>query len=182
MFFHGWYDLIRLLIVGVGAYVGLVGLLRVTGKRTLAKMNAFDLVVTVALGSTLATVLLSSEVSLVEGLFAFALLCGLQYVVAKASIRSKSFQRLIKADPTLLFFRGHFAAAPMRAERVTEEEILSAVRAQGIADLGSVDAVVLETDGSFSVIAGGSSQAVNTLRYVRGADQGDQDGSPLEVT
>lgn len=169
MLFHDWYDLLRLFIVGICAYVGLVGLLRITGKRTLAKMNAFDLVVTVALGSTLATVLLSSEVSLVEGLFAFALLCGLQYVVAIASIRSQRFQKLIKADPSLLFFRGRFVADTMRAERVTEQEVLSAVRSQGLADLDAVDAVVLETDGSFSVIAGGRTSAVDTLRFVSGA-------------
>ena len=144
MIFHDWYDLFRLLIVGVCAYAGLVGLLRVTGKRTLAKMNAFDLVVTVALGSILATVLLSHEVSLVEGLFAFALLCGLQYVIAMASIHSPRFQKLIKADPSLLFFRGRFISATMRKERVTEWEVLSAVRSQGLADLDAVDAVVLE--------------------------------------
>lgn len=53
MFFDGWSDLLRILVVGSLAYAGLVGFLRVSGKRTLAKMNAFDLVVTVALGSTL---------------------------------------------------------------------------------------------------------------------------------
>lgn len=174
MLFDGWHDLLRLLIVGVCAYVGLVGLLRMTGKRTLAKMNAFDLVVTVALGSTLATVLLSSDVSLAEGLTAFALLCGLQYVVAKASIRSERFQKLIKADPSLLFYRGRFLSVPMRAERVTAEEVLAAVRAQGIADLDSVDAVVLETDGSFSVVAGGRGEGVDSLRFVCGADQEDR--------
>lgn len=176
MIFDGWDDLFRLLIVGVCAYAGLVGLLRVTGKRTLAKMNAFDLVVTVALGSTLATVLLSSEVSLVEGLFAFALLCGLQYVVAMASIRSERFQSLIKADPSLLFFRGRFLSATMKTERVTEEEVLAAVRSEGIADLDTVNAVVLETDGSFSVIAGERAPATTTLRYVRGVETSAGEG------
>lgn len=177
MLFHGWYDLFRLLIVGVCAYIGLVGLLRVTGKRTLAKMNAFDLVVTVALGSILATTLLSSEVSLAEGLFAFALLCGLQYAVAVASIHSRRFQKLIKADPSLLFYRGQFVTATMRSERVTEEEVLSAVRSQGMADFGAVDAVVLETDGSFSVVAGGPSPAATSLRFVDGAPLTDREGS-----
>ena len=88
MLFDSWYDLLRVLIVGVCAYVGLVALLRLTGKRTLSKMNAFDLIVTVALGSTLATVLLSGDVSLAEGMLALALLCALQYAVAFASVRS----------------------------------------------------------------------------------------------
>ena len=67
MFFDSWAGLLRVLVVGTLAYAALVLLLRVTGKRTLSKMNAFDLIVTVALGSTLATVLLSKDVALAEG-------------------------------------------------------------------------------------------------------------------
>jgi uncharacterized membrane protein YcaP (DUF421 family) len=58
MFYDGWFRLVRVLVVGSCGYVALIALLRISGKRTLAKLNAFDFVVTVALGSTLATVLL----------------------------------------------------------------------------------------------------------------------------
>jgi uncharacterized membrane protein YcaP (DUF421 family) len=64
----------------------------------------------------------------------------------------------------------------MRNERVTEEEILAAIRAQGIADPSSVDAVVLETDGTFSVVSGGQGPVVGSLRHVRGA--ADHGASP----
>ena len=64
IFFNGWSVLGRTLLIGVLAYVSLVFMLRVSGKRTLAKMNAFDLVVTVAIGSTLATIVLSRSVAL----------------------------------------------------------------------------------------------------------------------
>lgn len=67
MFFEDWFGLLRVLIVGCCAYAALVATLRISGKRTLSKMNAFDLVVTVALGSTLSTVLLTKEVPLTEG-------------------------------------------------------------------------------------------------------------------
>jgi uncharacterized membrane protein YcaP (DUF421 family) len=157
MLFDGWSDLARLLVVGALAYAGLVLILRTTGKRTLSKMNAFDFVVTVALGSTLATALLSSEVSLSEGLLAFALLCALQYGVAFASTRLGWFKDIVKAEPRMLFFRGRFLADAMRKERVTRDEVLAAVRASGDGDLSVIEAVVLETDGSFSVVetAGG---------------------------
>ncbi len=65
--FDGWVGIFRVAAAGTVAYLTLVLLLRISGKRTLSKMNAFDLVVTVALGSTLATVLLSSSVALAEG-------------------------------------------------------------------------------------------------------------------
>ena len=67
LFFGGWAELGRTILVGVPAYLTLIVFLRVSGKRTLSKMNAFDLIVTIALGSTLATVMLSKDVSLVEG-------------------------------------------------------------------------------------------------------------------
>jgi uncharacterized membrane protein YcaP (DUF421 family) len=176
MFFDSWYDLLRILIVGTCGYVGLVLLLRVTGKRTLAKMNAFDFVVTIALGSTLATLLLSSEVSLAEGVFAFVLLCALQYGVAFAALRSKRFERLIKSEPSLLLHRGHTLPGVLKKERVTEEEVLAAVRERGFADLQSVGAVVLETDGSFSVLGEGASMPADTLRNVAGAEASKERG------
>ncbi len=74
IFFNGWAVLGRTLLIGVLAYLSLIIMLRVSGKRTLAKMNAFDLVVTVAIGSTLATIVLSKSVALAEGLLALALL------------------------------------------------------------------------------------------------------------
>lgn len=88
MLFQRWSDLGQVLATSLLVYPTLVLVLRVSGKRTLAKMNAFDLVVTVALGSTLATILLSADVSLAEGLLALVLLVGLQLAVAWVSVRS----------------------------------------------------------------------------------------------
>lgn len=86
MFFNGWSHLIRTLVVGVLAYVALVLFLRISGKRTLSKLNAFDLVVTVALGSTLATILLNQDIAPAQGALAFLLLIGLQFIVAWLSV------------------------------------------------------------------------------------------------
>ena len=176
MFFDSWAGLGRTLIVGVLAYASLVLLLRVSGKRTLSKMNAFDLVVTVALGSTLATILLSKDVALAEGLVAFATLIALQYAIAWLSVRSATVGDLVKAEPTLLFHHGEFLRGALRRERVTEGEVRAAVRQQGIGALAEVAAVVLETDGSFSIVqrAPGGSDHASALAGVRGA--GDKQG------
>jgi uncharacterized membrane protein YcaP (DUF421 family) len=152
MFFDNWFGLFRTLIVGVLAYAALVATLRVSGKRTLSKMNAFDLVVTVALGSTLATVLLSKDVALLEGILAFVLLIGLQYIIAWLNVRSAWVRSLVKSEPALLVYRGRFLHGALQKERVVQEEIEAAVRQQGIAAMDEVEAVVLETDGSFSVV------------------------------
>ncbi|MDG6110348.1 DUF421 domain-containing protein [Dactylosporangium aurantiacum] len=134
-------------------YPFLVALVRGSGKRTLAKMNAFDLVVTVALGSTLATIVLSRDVSLAEGTAALVMLVGLQLVATWLAVRFRPVRRLLKSEPTVLLRDGEMLHQVMRAQRVTEGEVAQAIRAQGIGDLAAVAAVVLETDGSFSVIA-----------------------------
>lgn len=150
--FGGWESLLRTAVVGVCAYVALIVLLRVSGKRTLSKMNAFDLIVTVALGSVLATILVSKQTALAQGVLAFALLISLQYVIAWLSVRSKVISDLVKSEPTLLLHRGDFLRGAMRAQRVHESEIRQALRGQGLDDLAEVDSVILENDGSLSVV------------------------------
>ncbi len=145
-------SLIRILVVGIGAYAALVGVLRLNGKRTLSKMNAFDLVVTVALGSTLATVLLSKDVPLVEGVAAFVLLAAMQFAVTWSSVRSKRFRKWIKAEPRILLRYGEFDEAALRDERVTRDDVMAGIRGQGYSAASQIDTVTLETDGSMSVI------------------------------
>ena len=126
--FGGWESLLRTLIIGVLAYVSLIVFLRISGKRTLSKMNAFDLIVTVALGSTLATVLLSKDVALAEGALAFALLIGLQFVVTWSSVRSRRVRQWVTGEPVILLHRGEFLPTAMRRARVTKDELRAAVR------------------------------------------------------
>jgi len=169
MFFDGWTGLLRTVVLGVCSYACLVAFLRLSGKRTLAKMNAFDLVVTVALGSTLATILLSEEVSLAEGLLALALLISLQFMIAWLGMRWHGFGRLVKSEPSMLMYRGRFLERAMNRERVSREEVRAAARAAALGDLERAYAVVLETDGSFTVIPEesiGTGSAVEGVRKV----------------
>jgi uncharacterized membrane protein YcaP (DUF421 family) len=152
MFFDGWAELLRTGVIGVCAYAALVVLLRVSGKRTLSKMNAFDFVITVALGSTLATVLLSEDTALAKGVVALALLIFLQFIITWLSVRSKTVSRLVKAEPRFLFRNGEFMWGAMKAERINEGEIRQAMRSQGVIGQGQVEAVVLESDGSLSIL------------------------------
>lgn len=152
MFYQDWNGIVRTIIVGALAYFALVLSLRISGKRTLAKLNAFDLVVTVALGSTLATILLSEDVALAEGVTALVLLIVLQYAVAFLSVRYRPFARMVRSEPTLLVRNGETCPEAMRRSRVTEEELQTVLRTDGEQSLESIQTVILESDGSFSVI------------------------------
>ncbi len=158
LLFSSWSSLFRTLVVGTLAYVTLVLFLRLSGKRTLSKFNAFDLIVTVSLGSTLATVLLSRDMALADGAMAFALLIGLQFVVTWSSVRVKWVRALITGEPSLLLFHGEVLESALRRTRVTRDEVRAAIREAGHLDLRDVDAVVLETDGTITVMKGSDGQ------------------------
>lgn len=165
MWFSPWSDLARILLVGAAAYVTLVLILRTSGKRTLAKLNAFDLVVTVALGSTLATIFLDKNVTWAQGAVALATLALLQFLVAALTTRFGG-RAAVTASPTLLVQQGQMLESALHAQRVTEAEVWQAVRSSGIGDIGMVAAAVLETDGTISVITEQAAGSRSALRDV----------------
>lgn len=164
--FNQWSSLTHTLVVGSLGYILIILLLRLSGKRTLSKWNSFDFVVTIAFGSILATMLLSEGTSLAQAGLGFGLLVLYQFGITWLAVRSKIVQKLIKAKPTLLFYQGQFIQNHLQQERVAEGEVLAAIRNQSIGDLHHVDAVILETDGSFSVIQ--DLQGATALKDVQG--------------
>ncbi|MFL2001373.1 DUF421 domain-containing protein [Microbacterium sp. A1-JK] len=152
MWFDSWSDLLRILLVGTAAYVTLIVLLRLSGKRTLSQLNMFDFVVTVALGSTLATALLSSDVSWAEGAVAFALISALQFAIAWTSAHWPATRRAVTASPALLMVNGVMLDEELRRSRLTASEVRQAIRSSGFGGTDRVAAVVLEPNGTFSVI------------------------------
>ena len=167
MWFDGWNSLGSTLTTGVVAYAALVAFVRMSGKRTLGKMNAFDLVVTVALGSTLSSIVLSPDVTVADGITALALLILLQFAVSWTSVRWRLFERSVKSRPTLLAYRGVVRREALVRQRVSEDELHAALRGSGLAELQQVGAAVLETDGTISIVAAsamGEASAPDALR------------------
>jgi uncharacterized membrane protein YcaP (DUF421 family) len=173
MFTHGWHDVVRVLVLAPIGYAALILMLRMARKRTLAHMNIFDFVCVVVMGEILATTIVSDHVPLLRGLLALALLIGFQVLVSWATTRSATIEHVINGEPALLFHRGHFLRDSMRAQRVTEEEMLAAARIEGVASLDEVEAIVLETDGEFSIVQATDKRRGSTLRDVPGAGRRD---------
>jgi uncharacterized membrane protein YcaP (DUF421 family) len=150
-----WTDfepLLRIIVVGIVTYIGLILLLRISGKRTLASMNAFDFIITVTIGSAFGRILTAKEVSIAEALTTFALLISLQHLVAYISIHSPKFSKLITSQPVLLYYKDEFIWKNLKKERIKQEEVLSAIRSKKFSTLKNVEAVILESNGSFSII------------------------------
>ena len=169
MLHQDWAAVARTLVAAPLAYAVLLLVVRISGKRALAKLNAFDLVVTVSLGSVLASVAVSSDVAVSTAATAFVLLIGLQYLIAFLSVRVPAFQRLVRAQPTLLVRDGRWLDEAMARQRVSRSEVLQVLRQRGLASLDQAAAVVLETDGTLSVITNPpDADAASTLANVAG--------------
>jgi uncharacterized membrane protein YcaP (DUF421 family) len=168
MFFERAGDVGRVLAMGAMSYGVLVVVLRISGKRTLAKLNAFDLVVTVALGSVLATSALSRDVTLASAAAAMSVLIGAQYLVAWSSVRSRRARAAVRSQPALLVRHGQLLADALHRNRVSAGEIRQAVRSTGRGGLEGIAAVVLETDGTLSVVPEGQLGAGDALLEVEG--------------
>jgi uncharacterized membrane protein YcaP (DUF421 family) len=180
MFQDGWVPLVRIVVIGTLSYIAVVALLRYFGKRALTKMNAFDMVVTVAVGSSFSSAVMTKNIALADGVAAFILLLVLQRLFATLSIHLGWFGRYLKAQPLLVVYRGKILWDAAKKEQLGELEILGGIRNSGTAAVEDVLAMVLEPDGTFSVLtmdAQKNGRLPTALRDVAGVPEFEHDGA-----
>lgn len=137
-FWNGWEPVLRIIVVGTLTYLGIVLLLRISGKRTLANMNAFDFIITIALGSSFGRILTEKSVSVTEAVVAFGLLVFLQYILSIIEVRSTWFKKFVSSDPSLIYYNGSFIKKKLQKERIRKDDVLSVVRKCGFENLDDV--------------------------------------------
>ncbi len=140
-----WWDkAIRTLAV----YLVLIALLRVAGKRQLAQLNAFDLVVLLLLSNVVQNAIIGNETSLTGGLLGAVILIGANYGLVRLSFRRPRVNRLLQGTSTTLYEDGHVREQNLRHELMTREELVAALRRQGM-ELEDVEQVALTPEGTF---------------------------------
>ena len=146
---------VRGLILTTIAVLWTVALVRLVGLRAFSKMTSFDFVTTIATGSLIAQA--GTRARWDEYLHAMAAIAGvflIKWLLALARQRSDALQTAITNKPVLLMERGRFLEAAMQETRVSRSNLIEKLRADGVADIDEVRAVVLETTGDISVIRG----------------------------
>lgn len=141
----------KISICSVVSYLALFAFIRISGKRTMSKLNAFDFVVAVTLGSTLSSMILA-KVAIAEGSVAVIIIIALQYALAKLAMESPMMEQIINSRPTLLFYNGRFLEKTLSKECITHEEIHAAVREYRLENMDEVRAVVMELNGDLTVV------------------------------
>ncbi|MBQ4857779.1 YetF domain-containing protein [Pseudoalteromonas sp. MMG007] len=152
MFFESWSEIARIVTTTLIIYPFLILATHLVGKRSFAKMNNFDWIITVAAGSILGSAILLKDVVIVEVLVAVSLLLFLQYLLTWISAHFSTFDKVVKTAPQLVFFDGEYIEAAMKDARLTSTEVEASVRKAGFADLSTVMAVVFEADGELSIV------------------------------
>ena len=150
-------------------YLCLLLLARLSGVRSFAQMSAFDVAVTIAIGSLLATTVAAKTPALAEGATALAVLFAIQLVASLVRSRYPGFMRATDNAPILLVgTRGEIKHENMRIARVTEDDLRAHLRQANVVDLKRVEAVVMEGTGRINVLHGHAASEVETRWILQG--------------
>ena len=170
VWFESWDSLFKILMSSVIGYLTLILFVRIAGKRSTSKMNNFDWIVTVAVGSVLASMAVLKDVTIADGVLAMGLLLGFQLLLTTATSRSELARELVLSKPSVLYAHGEFHQQELLKQRVWKGEILSAVRENGAGSLDDVEIVTFEPDAEISIVQKsrlGSFDAVTSIRGYR---------------
>jgi uncharacterized membrane protein YcaP (DUF421 family) len=151
--FHLQLPIAEKLLRPVVVYLVLVALLRLFGKRELAQLNPFDLVVLLSLSNTVQNAIIGDDNSVTGGIIGAFSLLGINWLVVHLLFRSPKLTRLLEGRPTVLVQGGQIDMKALRRESLSREELLSVIHRQGFEHLHQVHRCELEPNGSFYVEA-----------------------------
>ena len=178
-----WFDTTALkvsyiFVSAVGIYVAVILFTRLNGLRTFSKMSSYDFAITVAVGSVVASTVLSETPSLIEGAVALGALYLCQRAVAWARYHHNASQ-LVDNEPVVLMVGDTLFKDVLEATRVTENDVYAKLREANVLDFDEVQAVVLESTGDIAVLHGEpGTKRLNPelLKGVRGKERLSADG------
>ena len=133
-------------------FVFLVVITRAIGRRELAQMNAFDLVLLVIMGDLVQQAITSDDRSITSAFLAIGTIAVLILTMSYATFRWKRLRDLIDGTPSIVVRDGDVLHEVLRLERVPLDDVLEAARSKGIERVSDIKLGILEADGTFSFI------------------------------
>jgi uncharacterized membrane protein YcaP (DUF421 family) len=146
-----FHELFMTVVRGIGVYILMLAVVRVTGKRTIGNFSAFDLLVALMLGEVVDEIIYG-DVTFAQGAVAIGVVTGLKSLTAWLNYRYEWLDKFLEGEPTLIVKDGEFQRRGMRAECMNEKDVLATLRLAGIDDMTQVHLAFVETDGEISVI------------------------------
>ncbi len=161
--FHVEVPILEKVIRPILVYFFLVIVLRLAGKRELAQINTFDLVVLLTLSNTVQNAIIGSDNSLLGGVIGAVTLLGVNALVVRFLYGHPLLSKVLEGEADQLMVNGVIQEARMQAEGITVDELTAAAHRQGFASLNVVDQATLEAGGAISFI--GKIPSEETLRH-----------------
>src|SRR5689334_23098744 len=134
-------------------YVFLIAGLRIAGKRELAQLNPFDLVVLLTLSNTVQNAIIGEDNSVTGGLIGATTLLAVNYMVVRFLYGHTTLERLVEGDCDVLIENGAVQLDRLKQELITENELEAAAHKQGFASLAEIDRAVLDPGGTIAFFA-----------------------------
>lgn len=131
-------------------YAFLIIGLRIAGKRELAQLNAFDLVVLLTISNTVQNAIIGDDNSFLGGVIGATTLLAVNYLMARLLFKHEKLDRLVEGDAVELIVHGKILSEHLKSELLTTDELKTAAHKQGFKSLDGVDRAVLEKDGAIS--------------------------------
>ncbi|GGG53305.1 DUF421 domain-containing protein [Croceivirga lutea] len=144
-------ELLAIALTSIGIYISLILITRISGKRSFSKMSSFDFAITVAIGSILATAILSKSVSLIQGVVGLVVVYAIQMTVAYLR-RFAIIAQIVDNKPLLLMKKETILHENLKKAKITESDLKAKLREANVTQLAQVKAVVFESTGDISVL------------------------------
>jgi uncharacterized membrane protein YcaP (DUF421 family) len=163
VFFRSWEAVLRVALSAAAVYIVVVLALRFIGARALAKMSGYDLIVSIALGSLVAAVPLSTEISVSDGITAILTFLVLQEITRFLQARFWLAHHIVRERPRLVVWDGNLIEDRLKEIDTSADEVRAAIRQAGLLSVHDAQAVVLENDGAWSVMRRGETTDLSAL-------------------
>jgi uncharacterized membrane protein YcaP (DUF421 family) len=132
-------------------YLFLIVGLRLAGKRELAQLNPFDLVVLLSLSNTVQNAIIGEDNSVTGGLIGATTLLAVNYFVVRFLFKHRRLDQMIEGTPTVLIENGQLRESALAKELLTETELRTVAHRQGFTNLDEVESCILEPGGTFFI-------------------------------
>jgi uncharacterized membrane protein YcaP (DUF421 family) len=163
VFFRSWEAVLRVALSAAAVYILVVLALRIIGARALAKMSGYDLIVSIALGSLVAAVPLSTEITVIDGVTAILTFLVLQEITRFLQARYWVAHHIVRERPHLVVWDGNLIEDRLKEIDTSADEVRAAIRQAGLLSVHDAQAVVLENDGAWSVMRRDESKDLSAL-------------------